>query len=469
MDRGARDGQRVAVRQRAEVPFAGTIGTLTQRLAERLCEIRYEDLPVEVVRKAKEHLLYLIGSALGGRDTEIGARGREIARQLGGGAGRCTVIGAGQNASAVDAALANAAQIMGRGMDDYLLPAGGHPGVVTVPAALAVAEQERVGGKDLLLATVLGYELLGKLAELQWAWSASVPRRATIPFGPFGPAAASIRLLGLDPERAAHAIGYAANMAMGVAENPFGGLYYGFVARNGITAAVAARAGAKMPPTTLEGEHGFFMTFFGEIPEGTYGVTDRIGQEWEMLGAQLKRWATTGMNYPAIQLMLELVREHALDAESIARIVVHFSSDRENHATGHAVGPFTSRWDATSSGPFHLACAILDGRIDPARYERYDDPSVADLLQRIEVRLEETPTRDFAKLEVTTRDGRRLVAERERYETPPGTGLAWLREEGARAFPAERLERIARAVDGLEEMSDAGELTSLLCAEGTRS
>jgi 2-methylcitrate dehydratase PrpD len=444
-------------------------GMLAERLAAWVCDLRYEDLPDDVVRKAKAHILFLVGAACVGGDSVIGTRGRAIARGLGGTQGRSTIIGEGSPASAVDAAFANAALIMGGDADDYLLPAGGHPGVVTIPAALALAEQEDRGGEELITAIVAGYELLGKLASLHWAWEGHVPRRASIPFGAFGPAAAAARLLELTPLQTAHAIRFAANMAMGQSENPFGGLYYGYIARNGITAAVSALAGGEMPLTTLEGKHGFFMSFFERIPEGTEEVPARLGNDWEMTKAELKTYQTTGMNYAAIELMLELIREHGLTPDNVERIVVDFSDQRANHAAGHAPGPFTSRWAAVSSGPFQLAIALLDGDMDPARLERYDDPVIADIVKRIEVRLVEVAMQGYAALHITTTDGRLLEAERERYRADPKERAAWLRRHVARrSFPLDKFARVEETIEKLETLRHVTDLTALLRPEKPR-
>jgi 2-methylcitrate dehydratase PrpD len=434
--------------------------TLTERLARAVRAARYEDLPAQVIRKAKDHLLFHLGSALAGREAPVGRTGLALARRLGG-EGPCTIIGSGERATAVDAALANAAAIISIG-DDYLLPAGGHPGVVTIPAALALAEQEHRSGRELLRALVMGYETLGKLAGLQWMWDAPVPQRSTIPFGAFGPAAAAIHLLRLDEARAANAIAYAANMAMGLTENPFGGLYYGFVARNGISAAFAAEVGATLPRTTLEGEHGFFMAFLGEVPAAADEVPDRLGEDWELGHAQLKRWGrTTGMNYPAIELLQEVQRQEGLDAAAVARVVFHCSDERRHHATGHALGPFPSAWHAGSSGPFHLALLLLDGRIAEERFAGHDDPAIADVLSRFEVRLVKAPTKDYARLEITTRDGRTIVRERERYETPVDAGREWFDEHAASVLPQDRRMQVAQMVGEIERVEDVATLTAL--------
>ena len=437
--------------------------TLADRLAGWVCDLRFEDIPEDVIRKAKLHVLFLLGSACVGKRGVIGPRGIEIARRLGGTGGRSTIVGERERASAIDATFANAALIMSGEGDDYLLPAGGHPGVVTIPAALAIAEQEERSGRDLLAAIVAGYELLGKLASLQWAWEGPVPRRATIPFGAFGPAAAASRLLGLDHRQTAHAIRFAGNMAMGLSENPFGGLYYGYVARNGVTAAVSASAGAELPLTTLEGKRGFFMSFFQRIPDGAETIDERLGHEWEMALAELKTWNTTGMNYAAIELMLELVAEHDLTPSNVERIVLDISSERANHAAGHAHGPFTAAWQAVSSAPYQLAIALIDREIDPARLERFNEADAADVMSRIEVRLVDVPLQGHAALRITTTDGRTIAGVRERFRAKESERRAWLRRHVERGgFSPERFASIEAVVDTLDERDDVENLASLL-------
>jgi 2-methylcitrate dehydratase PrpD len=175
------------------------------------------------------------------------------------------------------------------------------------------------------------------------------------------------------------------------------------------------------------------------------------------------------MNYAAIELMLELIREHGLTPENVERIVVDFSSQRANHAAGHAPGPFTSRWSAVSSGPFQLAIALLDGDMDPGRLERYDDPVIADIVKRIEVRLVEAAMQGYAALHITTTDGRLLEAVREQYRADPTERAAWLRRHVARrSFPLDKFARIEETIENLETLPHVSELTALLRPEKPR-
>ena len=44
-------------------------------------------------------------------------------------------------------------------MDDGHRYANGHPGVVSIPAAMAIAEKEDLSGRELIEAVVIGYEM----------------------------------------------------------------------------------------------------------------------------------------------------------------------------------------------------------------------------------------------------------------------------------------------------------------------
>jgi 2-methylcitrate dehydratase PrpD len=160
------------------------------------------------------------------------------------------------------------------------------------------------------------------------------------------------------------------------------------------------------------------------------------------------------MNYPAIELMQAMRREHALGARNVAKVVMTICADRKNHATGHDTGPFAGTWHATSSGPFHLALILLHGRTDASHYGSYTDAAVVELLRRFEVRLADTPTKDYVRLEITTTDGRVISGERDRYITPPGTGADWFREHATPTLGPARAQRVLRDVLSLETVSD---------------
>jgi 2-methylcitrate dehydratase PrpD len=448
-----------------ESPMSDNSTTASQRIADAIGRITFDEIPRSAIEKTKDHLAHLLAATFAGLEEPVGRRGRDVAERLGS-PGLCTVVGVDRRACAADATFANASMMSAGGLDDFLLPAGVHPGLVTVPAALAVAEQERRSGRDLLVAVVTGYEVLGALGGLVWCWEQRTPQRATIPFGAFGPTAASAVLLRLSPAELSNAIGYAANAAMGLSENPFFEHYYALVARHAVTVTAVAAAGGRTPPSVMEGRSGFFQSLFGMIPSELDDAIDGIGHRMHIEQAELKYRATTGMNTAAIELMRSLGAEESIRADQVDSITLHLSARRENHVIGHATGPFTAPWQATSSAAFNVAVALVDGDVVNARYNDYADPVLASLVARTRVRLVDTEHLQYARLEITTDDGRTLARELHHFRQPERPRHASLRRHGEGILSPSSLDQLASAIDDLDALDDVSELTRLLRPSG---
>jgi 2-methylcitrate dehydratase PrpD len=436
---------------------------LAARLADYVGSLRYEDIPQRVIEKTKDHLANHLGLAFTGYFTRAGEQARGVARQLSGdGSGDATVIGEQRRMHPLDAAFANTTLMRADGQDDVLFPVGVHPALVTLPVALALGESLHRSGREVLTAIVLGYDLMGKLGNVVWSWAAEVPRRPIMPFGPFGSVGVAARLHALGREQTAHAIGIAANSAMGLAEGDLFPHYYGLVGRNGMMAALLAQAGTVAPATSLEGRFGFYRTFFGRVPDDIDASIATLGRDFEILNATTKRYPGTALNIVPIELMRELVTRHGLNADNVARVDVFVPRKRENFEGGHGAAPFTTRQSAVSSVLFALALLIVDGRIDVARYDEHADPRIDAVARRLHVTLEDRDKVRYARLVVTLRDGRSLTAEGDDFAFPRSERLAFLRRDGGRLFSDERLGEIDRTVSEIETLDDVSELCALL-------
>jgi 2-methylcitrate dehydratase PrpD len=444
------------------VPKTIAAPTLSRRLGAYVTDLPFEAISSAAVEKARDHLVHHIGLAFTGHGQADGRRAVEIAVGLSAGAGSSTILGTARHALPLDAAFANCTLMRADGFDDVLFPAGVHAALVTIPVAFALGEQYHRSGREVLTAIIAGYDLIGKFGRTTWAWSADVPRRPTIPFGPFGAAAVAARLLRLDPEQAATALAYAAHSAMGLAEGALTTHYYSNVCRNGMMAAILAGAGGEAAPTTLEGRFGFFRTFFGGIPDDLEPTLATLGTEFEILHATNKRYPGTALNIVPIELLLELVRREGLTADQVERIDLWLPTERSNFADGHAPPPFPSRNAATSSLCFHLGSILADGRLDPARRERFDDPVVARQAAKIDMTLEPGHPIRYARLAVHLADGRVLDAEGDDFTFPRSEWLPTLLRDGERLVPAARLERALELISRLEEVEDIGELLACL-------
>jgi 2-methylcitrate dehydratase PrpD len=131
------------------------------RLAEFSAALAYEDLPGDVVAKARVHLLDTLGAAFAGtRSREFGQVLATIEPRADGAAG---IWGSDLRASVRDAALVNGVAAHVFELDDT----GGcdHSGAVVVPALMAAAEGRAVSGREFLTAFVVGYEVGRRVLE----------------------------------------------------------------------------------------------------------------------------------------------------------------------------------------------------------------------------------------------------------------------------------------------------------------
>ena len=119
--------------------------TYTQEISEYAEGLKYEDLPAEVVERAKLILLQTIGVALAAKDTPIAAKVMKMALESNNGeGGPSTVWGTGKKLSALNASL-----VLGT-LADLLdwedCSWTGHPSAGVIPCAwLAAEEKHKIG------------------------------------------------------------------------------------------------------------------------------------------------------------------------------------------------------------------------------------------------------------------------------------------------------------------------------------
>ena len=178
---------------------------LARSLAEYACGLRFEDLPPGVVALAKRHVVDTLACALGGASSEPARIARAWVHDQGA-RGFAEVLGAGTTTAPDLAAFANGTMIRYLDFNDtYLSREACHPSD-NLAAVLAVAQQEGRSGRDLLLAMVLSYEVLGRLAD-----AASIRARGWdhVTYGAFSAAAAAARLAGLRVDQTEQALNLA--------------------------------------------------------------------------------------------------------------------------------------------------------------------------------------------------------------------------------------------------------------------
>ena len=134
----------------------------TLRVAEYATNLRYADLPLTVVDRAKQLVLDQLACEIGVSTKPWLQLAATYVVGLGG-IPEATIVGSSHRTNAENAAFVNGAFGHGFEVDDAYPPGLIHPGAVIVPAALAAGEREGCSGRDFLLAVVLGYDVMGRI------------------------------------------------------------------------------------------------------------------------------------------------------------------------------------------------------------------------------------------------------------------------------------------------------------------
>jgi 2-methylcitrate dehydratase len=149
------------------------VPTLTTKISEWACGLKYEDLTPDAIDAAKRFLYDTIGCALGGaRFTTCKHLPGPLPRRSSQ-PGPCTVVGSGDKMNPVAASMLNALMVRAMDYNDiYWKQDPSHPSDLA-SAPLAIAEWKHLSGKDLLLGLVLGWDITMRLCHIASPASAS--------------------------------------------------------------------------------------------------------------------------------------------------------------------------------------------------------------------------------------------------------------------------------------------------------
>jgi 2-methylcitrate dehydratase PrpD len=331
--------------------------------------------------------------------------------------------------------LANGALVHALDFDDT--HAGGlvHATAVVLPAAFAVGQQLGASGRDVVTASVVGYETACRVAAAAPHGFHARGLHATMVAGVFSSALVAARLMGLDAARATSALGIAGSQAGGLLAFLGTGastkqLHPGFASHAGLLAARLAAAGATGPETVFDGPHGVFDALAA-------GAVDR-----ESIVAGLgERWETTRIGikpYPACQLShatLDAVRDAmahtpftAADVEAIEADVHPDSAPTVCDESRDLARP-RSPYAAKFSLPWSVAVMIVDGDVgtDTFEAESIGRPDVEALARRVTWHLTEHighAADASGRVLVTLRDGRTVEGRVARSSGGPEAPLS---------------------------------------------
>jgi 2-methylcitrate dehydratase PrpD len=390
---------------------------LSQAFAEFCVGLGSHTLSSEVIAGLRSAVLDGVASMLAGVAEPVSAQALAAVCD-GPTSGECVVVGFARRLPPRDAAFVNGTIAHACDYDDSSWTMWGHPTAPMLPALLAVAESRRTSGMALLTAFAAGLEVETALGLLMQPEHYRRGWHPTVTLGLFGAVAGAGRLIGLTASELQAAFGIAASMAAGLRSNAGYGakpLHAGLAARNGLEAALLARAGVSSNPQALEGEGGLFALYGASHADRIDEAVSRLGRPFEVVDPRLspKLYPCCSDIHCAIDAVLDEKAKHGLVASDIVAVRCLVAPMAE---------PNVRRRDprlpveAKFSMSHCVACAIVLGRVGLAQFKpaALEDSAVRAMAARVVTVVDpslgkgEGTFSSPAIVEFDLRDGRRL-------------------------------------------------------------
>jgi 2-methylcitrate dehydratase PrpD len=309
------------------------------------------------------------------------------------------------------------------------------------PACLAAGEANRVNGKEFLAAYALGIEAacrIGSVIAPNYRETASYWHITSI-CGVFGAAAAAGRLLKLQPDAMACALGIAGTQASGLRQ-VFGSMckpfHTGHAAKSGLLATLLARGGFTSTKDILEGKRGF-VAVMATGYDLDKAMAD-LGERWELPMVGIKPYACGVGKHGLIDAILALRSKEGVTPDTVERITGSVRAFKSQETLRHP----TTGVQASFSYHHSMAVALLGRGVVAATAVLKDGRTLKEVVEH-PTGSPECPMTDKqveAKFRALTLD----------------------------ALPQDHSEALLNASWQLENIADLGDLASLIRSDGRR-
>lgn len=465
------------------------VAGMTRKLADFVAGARFSALPGDIVHESKRILLDSVGCAIGGLSTEMGSIAVKLARRLGG-KEESTIIGTGARVSCTNAAFANGELINAL---DFDAGSVGHDTPVVIAGSLALSENAKASGKDLLLAIAVGHEIATRLGSAEGGLL-TITKEGVVTFAEvcgyastsIAAAASASKIMNHDAEKMANALGLAAYLCAPNVAREFLDLtpakmakygILGWYAQAGVTASLLAGMEFTGDTEVLDGENGFWK-YTGRPDSKVELVLPGLGEKW-VHRISYKQYPANFPTAGAMDCFAEIVKEQNIQPDEIIKIVARvWPIMQYRYAGANRLG---SAEDYTFNTQYGLTC--LAHRIDPSKWldpEVRNDPKLRKFMDRVEfdigcdeekfsqARLK-NPEAVLMSAEVHAR-GQTFKKEtlyrkgmpRPGYQNTDEELIEKFRKNVSRVLTAEKANRIVKAIFDLDSMKNVNELMRML-------
>jgi 2-methylcitrate dehydratase PrpD len=458
-------------------------------LAKNLVNIKYRDIPSDVVEHTKKQVLDILGVALGGSAKDGVRELVELVTEWGG-KEESTIFCHDKKVPAPNAAQVNAT--MGHALDyDDTGDGPTHPSVVIVPTALAMVERKnKVSGREFIAAVALGTDMMGRLGQAFRSGLKTAPISGhpgagwhlTALYGYLAAAGVAGRIIGLHEEGILNAFGIAYHQCAGNGQCVTEGALTkrmgpGFAARGGIVAALMAEKGITGAKESLEGEVGLFNLYH----RGEYDpkpLTAELGKSFTGLNVAMKPYPCCKGTHAYVDVALAMVDKYEIKPEEIKEITV-FCQDNKYfllHPLEKRSKP-ENPVDSQFSIPWAVAAVFARGRAGIGEFtdEAIKSKDLLNMSAKVKVAVDKNVGEKKglipAKISVTTQSGKNYIEQAEILTTESEKSLPFsayerkFRDCAAYAVKPRTTKQINGIIDlvqKLEQVEDIRKLIELL-------
>lgn len=454
-----------------------------QKLAQYVINLRFQDLPQDVIHQTKRIMLDTLGCAIGGYASEASQTIQELIKELGH-LEETTVFGSGLKTSCLNAALVNGVMVRYLDYNDtaFIIQGetyrtGYHPSEI-IPGILALGERQHLSGREVIAAIVAGYDLSLCFLEAvrgpgmeKKGWNGDTRGAYIMPL-------MAGKLLGLNENQIENAVGIAGSChaVLGILDTPAEeytmtkNIRFPTMSYAGIMAAMLAKKGFTGPTTIIEGNDGFVQV----IMNGEYDLTKLIPTKGKFAIREtcIKSIAADFSSHGHLTATLKLVKENDIKPEDVAEVKIITSKRCAEH-TGDPVKKYPKNKETADHSSYYLtAIAIIDRQIGPEQFtpEKFQNPKVRELIDK--VILKGDPDLDKARpagiSEIVSKQGKKYQC---RVDYPRGHARNPMTDEeiigkfksmASKYMSDKQTNQIIDTVFALDKLEDVGKLNRLM-------
>lgn len=448
---------------------------IARQLAKWIVKTKVEEIPTQVLEKAKIYVLDTLGCTIAGVTDDVGKVIIEYAQDLGG-KPVCNVIGSSVKTAPPVAALANGITGHALDFDDTSYSYIGHVSVSILPSAIAVGELVNASGLQVLGAYIIGSEVACKLGAMVTPKLYEDGWHSTCVIGAFGATAAAVKLLGLTEDQMINALAATVSETSGVKGNigtmskPF---QVGRSAENGVTATLLAQKGMTGAPDIFEKVFGFCQTFKVGNDFGPFYSKMGSPYDIDLPGFYLKEFPSCSSTHPALNALIRLIKENRIEPDEVESV--------DCAATPLVVTSLMypdpkNSVQARFSMQFCLATALLGrGKVKVTDFmeEKVKAPKTQEMMKRIHLRVSpELEKKGFAPedgpegvvVEITLKNGRRQSTYQAFADWKPDHMPSWeiltekYKDCVSLVLPKEKVEESIEQIQRFEQLKTIQEM-----------